>query len=150
VHVLYKGIAPAFADMMVGNLQAGLASYATTSGYLASGKLRGIAVTSAQRDPFMPQLPTTAEAGFPNFRIEFWSGFIGQGQLPRPIVQRLNAEINALLAEPDTAGAMAREAAVPAPATPESFGQLIAADVAGWARLVRENGIQWSEDETRV
>ncbi len=142
VHVPYKGMAPAFADMMGGNLQAGLASYATTSGYLASGKLRGITVTSAQRDPFMPQLPTTAEAGYPNFRIEFWWGFIGQGQLARLIVQRLNAEINALLAEPDTAAAMAREAATPAATTPEAFGQLIASDVADWARLVKDNGIQ--------
>lgn len=142
VHVPYKGMAPAFADMMGGNLDAGLATYATTSGYLAGGKLRGIAVTSAQRDPFMPQLPTAAEAGFPNLHIEFWWGFIGPRQLPRAIVQRLNGEINALLAEPDTTAALAREAAVAATATPEAFGQTIAADVARWARLVKENGIQ--------
>jgi tripartite-type tricarboxylate transporter receptor subunit TctC len=142
VHVPYKGMAPAFADMMGGNLHAGLATYATTSGYLASGKLRGIAVTSAQRDPFMPQVPTAAEAGFPNFRIEFWWGFVGPAQLPRSVVERLNTEINALLAEPDTQAALAREAAVPVAATPEAFGQLIAADVARWARLVKDNGIQ--------
>ncbi|HUD34368.1 MAG TPA: tripartite tricarboxylate transporter substrate-binding protein, partial [Variovorax sp.] len=142
VHVPYKGMAPAFADMMGGNLQAGLATYATTSGYLAGGKLRGIAVTSAQRDPFMPGLPTTAEAGFPNFHIEFWWGFIGPRQLPRAIVARLNEEINAVLAQPETMAALAREAAVPAATTPEALGQLIAADVARWSRLVKDNGIQ--------
>ncbi|WP_177142434.1 tripartite tricarboxylate transporter substrate binding protein [Variovorax sp. YR266] len=142
VHVPYKGMAPAFADMMGGNLQAGLATYATTSGYIAGGKLRGIAVTSAQRDPFMPQLPTAAEAGFPNFRIEFWWGFVGPSQLPRAVVQRLNEEINAILAQPEAVAALAREAAMPAPAKPEAFGRVIAADVARWSRLVKDKGIQ--------
>ena len=142
VHVPYKGMAPAFVDMMGGNLQAGLASYATTSGYMAGRKLRGIAVTSAQRDPFQPHLPTSAEAGFPNFQIDFWWGFIGSSQLPKAIVQRLNQEINAILVQPETQAALAREAAVPAPVTPQAFGQLIAADVARWTRVIKDNGIQ--------
>lgn len=142
VHVPYKGMSPAFADMMGGSLHAGLATYATTSGYLSGGKLRGIAVTGARRDPFMPDLPTTGEAGFPNFRIEFWWGFVGPSRLPPGVVQRLNTEINAILAQPETTAGLAREAAVPVAGTPEAFGRLIAVDVANWSRLVKENGIQ--------
>lgn len=142
MHVPYKGMAPAFTDMMGGNIQAGLTTFATTNALLQAGKLRAIVVTGSQRSPFAPNLPTTAEAGFPNVQIEFWWGFVGPAQLPAPIVKRLNDEINALLAQPETKEVLAREAAVPTPGTPEDFGRLIASDLARWSKLIKDNNIK--------
>lgn len=142
VHVPYKGMAPAFADMIGGNLQAGLTTFATTSGLIAGGKLRGIVVTGKQRTPFAPDLPTTAEAGFPGVQIDFWWGIVGPAALPTPIVKRLNEEINALLNQPETKEALGREAATPAPGKPEEFGRLVASDIARWTRLIKDNNIK--------
>jgi tripartite-type tricarboxylate transporter receptor subunit TctC len=142
VHIPYRGMAPAFTDMMAGNIQAGLTTFATTNALLQAGKLRGIVVTGAKRTPFAPNLPTTAEAGFPNVHIEFWWGFIGPSQLPAPIVKRLNDEINAILAQPETKELLGREAAVPTPGTPEAFGKLIADDLTQWTRLIKDNNIK--------
>jgi len=141
-HVPYKGMAPAFTDMMAGNIQAGLATFATTSQLLAANKLRAIVVTGRQRTPFAPNLPTTAEAGFPNVMIEFWWGFMGPAGLPTAITKRLNDEFNALLAQPETKEVLAREAAVPTPSTPEQFGKVIADDLVRWTKVIKDNNIQ--------
>jgi tripartite-type tricarboxylate transporter receptor subunit TctC len=141
-HIPYKGMAPAFNDMMAGTIQAGLTTFATTNALLQAGKLRGIVVTGPQRTPFAPNLPTTAEAGFPGVNIEFWWGFIGPSGLPSPIVKRLNDEINAILAQPETKELLGREAAVGTPGTPEDFGRLISTDLARWNKLIRDNNIK--------
>jgi len=142
LHVPYKGMAPAFTDLMAGLLQTGLSSFATVSQFIDAGKVRGLAVTGTKRTPFAPQLPTTAEAGFPGFQIDFWWGFVAPARTPPAIVKRLNEELNLILAQAETRELLAREAAVPTPGTPEEFGKLVAQDVVRWTRLVKERNIK--------
>lgn len=141
MHVPYKGLPLSIADLLGGQLQATLTSYATNQGLLESGKLRAIVASSASRSPFLPQVPTSVEAGFPEFQIEYWWGLTGPAGLPPAIVQRLNRELNAVLAEPEVQAFLARAAALPAPGTPEHFERINASEVRRWSKLIRDAGI---------
>ena len=142
VHIPYKGIAPAFTDLMGGNLQMVLPTLASATTFLHSGKMRGLAVTGAQRSPLAPELPTAAEAGLPGFQLEVWWGILGPAKLPPPLLKRLNSELNAVLALPDVREVLEREGASPRPGTPEEYGRLIRADLARWAKLIKDAHIQ--------
>ena len=83
-----------------------------------------------------------AEAGVPGFQLEAWWGLLGPAKLPAPVVQRLNAELNAALASPEVRDLLAREGAVPHPGTPEQFRTLIRTDLARWAQLIKDANIQ--------
>jgi tripartite-type tricarboxylate transporter receptor subunit TctC len=142
VHVPYKGMAPAFTDLMGGNLQMTMGTFASATPLIEGGKLRGLAVTSAQRSPFAPNLPTVVEAGLPGSRIDFWWGLMAPARVPPAIVKRMNEELNAILAQPEMRELLAREAAVPTPVTPEAFGKLVARDVALWSKLIKDHNIK--------
>ena len=142
VHVPYKGIGPAFTDLMGGRLQMALPSLASVTQYLNAGKMRGLAVTGAQRSALAPDLPTVSEAGLPGFQLEVWWGLVGPARLPAPVVKRLNDELNAVLALPEMREVLAREGATPRPSTPEEFGKLIGSDLARWAKLIKDAHIQ--------
>jgi tripartite-type tricarboxylate transporter receptor subunit TctC len=142
VHVPYKGISVAFTDLLGGNLQMLVPTVSSATQYIHSGKMRGLAVTSAQRSPLAPELPTAAEAGLPGFEPEVWWGLLGPGKLPPAIVKRLNEELNAVLAMPEVRETLAREGATPRPGTPEEFGKLIQADLARWTKLIKDSHIQ--------
>jgi tripartite-type tricarboxylate transporter receptor subunit TctC len=142
VHVPYKGIAPAFTDLMAGRLQMLLPSLASAVPYIHEGRMRGLAVTSAQRSALAPELPTVAESGLPGFHLEVWWGLAGPAKLPPPVVKRLNDELNAVLASPDVSALLAREAATAQPGTPEAFGKVIREDFVRWSRLIKDAHIQ--------
>lgn len=142
VHVPYKGIAPAFTDLMAGRLQMLLPSLASVIPHIHGGMLRALAVTSAQRSPLAPEVPTAAEAGLPGFQLEAWFGLVGPARLPAPIVKRLNQEINVVLAQPDVKELLSREGVAPEPGTPGEFGALIGSELARWKRLIKDNHIQ--------
>ena len=142
VHVPYKGIGPAFTDLMGGRLQMTLPTIASVSTYLQSGKMRGLAVTSAQRSPLAPDLPTVSEAGVPGFELEVWWGLVGPAKMPPALVKRINEELNAVLAAPEVRDVLAKEAATPRPGSPESFDKLIASDVQRWGKLIKDAKIQ--------
>ena len=142
VHVPYKGISLAFTDLMGGNLQMLLPSLASATQQIQSGKMRGLAVTSAQRSPLAPEIPTASEAGLPGFQLEVWFGLMAPARTPANIVKRLNEELNAALASPDIKELLAREGASPRPGTPEDFGKLIRSDITRWNRLIKDANIQ--------
>jgi tripartite-type tricarboxylate transporter receptor subunit TctC len=142
VHVPYKGIGPAFTDLMGGRLQMALPTLASAAQYIHSGKMRGLAVTGAQRSPLAPELPTVSEAGLPGFQLEVWWGVVGPARLPAPVVKRLNEELNAVFALPEMREVLAREGATPRPSTPEDFGKLISSDLARWSKLIKDSHIQ--------
>jgi tripartite-type tricarboxylate transporter receptor subunit TctC len=142
LHVPYKGMAPAFNDLLAGQTHAGLSTFASVKPFIDGGKVRGLAVTSTKRSPFAPQLPTTAEAGYPGFQIDFWWGLVAPARVPANIIKKLNIELNEILAQPDMREALAKEGAVPVATSSEEFGKMIAADVARWNRLVKERNIQ--------
>ncbi|MFO1302192.1 MAG: tripartite tricarboxylate transporter substrate binding protein [Burkholderiales bacterium] len=142
VHVPYKGIGPAFTDLMAGRLQMALPTIASVTQYMQSGRMRGLAVTSAQRSPLAPDLPTVSEAAIPGFELEVWWGIVGPAKMPPALVKRINEELNAVLAMPEVKDVLAKEAAMPRPGTPEEFGKLIASDLTRWSKLIKEARIQ--------
>jgi tripartite-type tricarboxylate transporter receptor subunit TctC len=141
-HIPYKGMGPAFNDLIAGTLQMGLPTVASVAQHINAGTMRGLAVTSLQRSELLPDLPTVSEAGVPGFKLEAWWGVLGPAGLPAPIVARLNKEINAALTSPDVKEALRREAANPAPGTPEDFGKLIVAEMARWKKVVDDAHIE--------
>lgn len=142
MHVPYKGNSLAFTDLLGGQLQAMLGSVATFSGMLESGKLRAIVVTSPKRSQFLPNIPTSAEAGFPDFQIEFWWGLMAPAGTPRDVVKRLNTELNQILAQADMREMLSRVAAIPTPGTSEEFARLNAFEVTRWAKLIKDKNLK--------
>lgn len=142
VHVPYRGVSPAFTDLLAGNLQMLLPSLPSVTPYIDSGKIRGLAVTGAERSPLAPELPTAAEAGLPGFELEVWWGLLGPAGLPVPVLDRLNQELNAVLALSDVRELLAREGATPRPGTPEDLGKLIRFELTRWGQLIRDAHIE--------
>ncbi|HSV83779.1 MAG TPA: tripartite tricarboxylate transporter substrate binding protein [Ramlibacter sp.] len=141
-HVPYRGVSLAIPDLLSGQVQCALGTVATYSSLLESGKLRALAVASPQRSPFLPNVPTTAEAGFPGYVIEFTWGLVGPRGIPADVVRRLNTELNAVLALPETREFLARTAAVPTPMTPEEYGRVNAFEVVRWTKLIKDLNIR--------
>lgn len=141
-HVPYRGIGPAFIDVMGGNLQMVLPTLASVAPHIRAGKMRALAVTSTQRSPLMPEIPTANEAGLPGFKLEVWFGLLGPARMPPAVVKRLNEDLNAVLALADVKELLAREGATAQPSTPEEFENVIKSDITRWTRLIKDTGIQ--------
>jgi len=141
-HVPYKGIGPAFTDLLGGNLQMVLPTLASAVPYVKAGKMRGLAVTGNQRSPLLPDVPTAAEAGLPAFQLEVWWGLLAPAATPPAVVKRLNQELNTVLASPEMVELLAREGAVPRPSTPEQFGAFTRKELARWGKLIKDAKIQ--------
>jgi tripartite-type tricarboxylate transporter receptor subunit TctC len=142
LHVPYKGIGPAMTDVLGGNLDLVVATPSSTQSHIKAGKARALAMTSLQRSPLMPDIPTAAESGLPGFQLESWWAVLGPARLPAPVVKRLNDDINVLLAHPEVRDFFAREGAVTRPGPPDEVRRLIQFEVARWTRLIKEAGIQ--------
>jgi tripartite-type tricarboxylate transporter receptor subunit TctC len=141
-HIPYKGIGPAFTDLMGGSLQMTLPTLASVLPQLRGGKMRALAVTSAQRSPLAPEIPTASEAGLAGFRLEAWFGLLGPANMPPAVLKRLNEELNWTLTQPDMKEALTREAAATMPGTPEEFASLLRSEVTRWTKLISEKNIQ--------
>jgi len=141
VHVPYRGQGPALTDLLGGEVQVLFATAPGTTDYIATGKLRALAVTSASRAEVLPELPTVADS-VPGYETNQWYGICAPGNTPAEIVDKLNKEINAAIADP---GMKARFAAIggePLPGSPAEFGKLIAEETEKWAKVVRAAGIK--------
>ncbi len=145
VHVPYRGIGPAFVDILGGQTQAMFPGLAAALPHIKAGKIKALAVTGTRRHPLLPDVPTFAESGFPGFDGVQWYGIVGPAGLPAPVVGRLNEEINRMLDAPELRERLSGEALEPMPMTPEQFGKYIRDDVAKWSRLAAERKIQISE-----
>ena len=141
-HVPYKSFATAFTDLLAGNLQAALSSLASASKLIQAGKVRAVAVTSLQRSPFMPDLPTATEGGLPGFQIESWWGMLAPARTPSAVIRRLNEELNVVVVQPDIREMLERQAAVPKAGTPEEFATLISFELERWSKLIKDANIQ--------
>jgi len=142
VHVPYRGIGPAIADILGGQTQALFPGLAAALPHIKAGKMRPLAITGHARDPLLPDVPTFEELGFQGFDGVQWYGIVGPAGMPAPIVTKLNEEINRMLADPGLRERLAAEALTPMPMSPEQFGQYIRDDVARWSKLARERNIQ--------
>jgi tripartite-type tricarboxylate transporter receptor subunit TctC len=140
VHVPYKGGAAGIADLIAGQVQVMLESTNSITPFVKAGRVRGLAVTSPKRSPALPDIPTVAEAGVAGYEATTWTGIVAPAGLPKPIIARLNAELNRVVASPtfkDKAMAIGSE---PMGSTPEQFAQFIRAEYAKWGEVIQRSG----------
>jgi tripartite-type tricarboxylate transporter receptor subunit TctC len=142
VHIPYKGGSPAAADVMAGHVpmmfELGYAALPSVK----AGKIRALAVTSTVRMALLPEVPTMAEAGVPGFESYNWQGIVLPAGTPRPIVDRLNRELNAILALPEQRASIVDNGGEVAGGTPEAFRDFIRSEAAKWAQVVQAAKIQ--------
>jgi tripartite-type tricarboxylate transporter receptor subunit TctC len=141
-HVPYKGTGPALADTLGGQTNATLGSTASTLPHVRAGRLRALAVTTSKRIASEPELPTVAEAGVPGYETVLWHGLIGPKDLPRPIVERLNAEVSKVLQLKETAEQLQSDGVSPAGSTPGEFLAAITKEIELWRRVVNDAGVK--------
>jgi tripartite-type tricarboxylate transporter receptor subunit TctC len=142
LHIPYRGIAPAITDLLGGQTQAMFPGLAAALPHLRSGRMRALAVTGAQRNPQLKDVPTMEEAGFKGFDAMQWYGSVGPAGLSADVVRRLNETQVAVLKAPDLAEKLAGEAVEPWPMSPEQFGQYIRAEIERWTVLAKSRGIR--------
>lgn len=140
VHVPYRGIAPAVTDLIGNQVQLLISSGPSIMPHVRSGRIRAIAVTSAQPSPIAPELPAMASA-VPGYDFEAWWGLLAPAGTPPEIVAKLNAEVNKVLATAEFKDFLLKEGALPAPLTPAQFAATIAADIPRWKKLAKQQNI---------
>ncbi len=140
-HVPYRGLGPALNDLVAGHVDVTWGGAPTVMPLVRQNLLRALAVSSPQRVPSLPDLPTAAETVAPGFDAVPWYGIAAPAGTPAAIIARLNSEINASLATTAVAERLRQDGAEPSPTTPEAFGQLVRAEVARWSELIRAAGV---------
>ena len=141
-HVPYKGGGPLVQDAIAGHVPIAIATTALLSPHIRSGMLMPLAVTSAGRDPALPDVPTVAEQGLPGFEALAWWGLLAPARTPPPIIQRMNAEILRLLREPQIRDRLAAQGMNIVASSPEDFSRFLDPQMARWASVVKEYGIR--------
>jgi len=139
LHIPYKGGAPAMTDLIAGQLQLSYLTYASTSGFIRSGRLRALGVTTAKRSPALPDLPAIAEA-VPGYDSAVWYGVLAPAGTPADIIARLNREFVAALKNNELRQRLMQEAFEPIGSTPEHLGDYMKSEIARWAKLVKATG----------
>jgi len=135
-HVPYKGSAPALVDMLAGQTQVMFDNLPSSISYIKAGRLRALAVTTAQRSPELPDVPTVAET-VPGYEASAFFGFGVPHGTPKEVVDKLNAEINLALKDPELQARLKDLGGIPAPGTPEDFGEFLKNETAKWEKVVR-------------
>ena len=139
-HVPYKGSAPALTDLIGGQVQLMFDNLPSSLQFIKAGKLRALAVTSAERSSALPDLPTLSESGLAGFEASSWFGVLAPAGTPRDIVTKLNGAIAAWLASPDAKEKLAAQGAIAAGGPPDAFVKHIADESAKWAKVVKASG----------
>ena len=139
LHIPYKGAGPALIDLMGGQVQVIFDNLPSSVGHIKSGKLRALAVTSQEREPSMTGLPTVGET-VPGYEATAWFGIGMPKGTPRDIIERINAEVNRALADPQMHARLAELGGKAIAGTPEDFGRVIAAETAKWEKVVTSSG----------
>ena len=139
-HVPYKGASQAISDLMGSSIDSYMSSVTTAIGHIKGGKLRALAVTGKKRVGSLPDVPTVGESGFPGFDSVTWFGLLAPAGTPAPIIERLNAEVNKILALPEVKEKIASEGGAAIGGTPQEFTRFLAAELPKWAKLVKESG----------
>jgi tripartite-type tricarboxylate transporter receptor subunit TctC len=142
VHIPYRGIAPAFTDLVGGRTQAMFPGLAAALPYIRAGRIRPIAVTGLTRSAQIKDVPTLDELGFKGFDAMQWYGSVGPAGMPADIVKQLNGALNTVLKSHDLRDKLAVEAVEPMPMSPEQFGQYIRKEITRWTALAKERGIR--------
>lgn len=139
-HVPYKGAGPALIDLVGGQVDTMVATIVSATQFVKTGKLRALAVTSLQRSPLLPAVPTVAEVGFPGFEVSGWYGMVAPTGTPREAIALLNGEIVKALKLPDILERLAGDGAVAVGSTPEEFGAYIKSEITKWSAVIKAAG----------
>lgn len=141
-HVPYKGGGPLIQDAIAGQVPVSMMSVALTAPHIKTGTLIPLAVTTAKRDPVLPDVPTVAEAGVPGFEATAWWGFLAPAKTPPAIIQRMNAELVKVMNDPQVKEKMAAQGMNIVASSPEVFGRFVEDQRAKWAKVVKDYGIK--------
>jgi tripartite-type tricarboxylate transporter receptor subunit TctC len=142
-HVAYKGDTPAIADLLGGHVDLAFIAVSATAPYIRAGRLKALAVTSAQRTPVMPDLPTVAEAGgLKEFDISTWWGLLAPAGTPPDVVAKLSAAMARIAALPDIKSRFGELGVEAAASTPDAFGAFIRAEIQKFAKLAKLAGVK--------
>jgi len=142
VHVPYKGQSLALVDLVGGHLQFAFPSVPSSINYIKSGRMRALGVTTPKRASALPEVPTIKESGLPTFEVSGWYGVIGPRNIPPPLVERLNRDINTALQTPELAKLLTSQGADPITGSADAFAKSMAADRQKWADVVKTAGIK--------
>ena len=137
VHIPYKGGGQALLDLLGGNIPLAYMAVAGAGQYVASGRIKPIAVSSAKRNPSMPDVPTFMESGIKDFEIDDWVGLLAPAKTPKPIINKLNQALNEILSSPEGRAKLLSMGIFASPGTPEKFGEQIKGDLVRFAPIVK-------------
>ena len=137
---IYKGSAPALADLLAGQVDMMFDLVLTAAPHVRSGKARALAVTGARRTTVLPDVPTVAEAGLPGYEVTAWFGLFGPAGLPAPVTSRLNAEIVRAMESKEVRERLASQGAEALSSTPEQFAAYVRDELGKWSRVVKAAG----------
>lgn len=141
-HISYKGSGAATADLIGGQVKIGFPGIAIAIQHHKTGRLLALGVTTAERSPQMPDVPSIAEAGVPGYDATFWLGLAVPKGTPKPIIDKLHRETTALLKSADIVSAFRKAGTEAAPSNPERFGKFLQAEYQKWGKVIREVGIK--------
>ncbi len=140
VHVPYKAISAALTDVISGTVDVAFAAVPSALQLIKAGKLRAIAVSSAKRNPSLPEVPSIAELGYPQFDVSPWWGILAPARTPRAVVTKVNADVVQILKSPEAQAFFREQGAEAMITTPETFLALLESDIAKWAKVVKASG----------
>ena len=142
IHVPYRGAGQAVTDLVAGQVQMIFETTAILLPHVEGGRLRALAVATDTRSALLPDVPTTAESGYPKLKASFWSGLLAPAGTPAPIVEKLNGAVNEILKSKDAQSALALLSAESKLGSPQGFAAFIAAEARRWAAIANETGIK--------
>ena len=140
LHVPYRGSAPAVTDLIGGQVQSMFDNAPSAVPHIQAGKLRPLAVTSAERSPQLPDVPTMAESGYPDFEVQSWFGIAAPAGTPGPVIAKLNAALNKALEDVDLQKRLSDMMATPAPGTPDDMRAFMHQEIENWGKVVKASG----------
>ena len=141
LHIAYKGGGPAALDLMAGHVNIYFGTVLESVGHVKAGKLKGLGVTSANRSPALPELPTIAESGYAGFDTGSWIGLLAPAGTPVAIINKVSADLREVLTLPDTKNTLITQGATPWPMTPEQFAARIKSDRQRYGKIIEENNL---------
>ena len=140
-HIPYKGSAPAITDLLGGQIQVLFDPFSSIHPQVAAGKVKALAITTADRSAVAPQVPTVIELGFAGYDVSSWQGIVVPAGTPKDIVLKMNAAINKALQSKEVVDRFAQFSAVPTQWTPQQFGQYISQEQARWSKVAKDAGV---------
>ena len=141
-HIPYRGAAPAMTDLLAGQVQIKLDTYATAASHVAAGRLRALAYASHARAALMPDVPTVAELGLPGYEGVLWMGLLAPARTPPPVIEKLAAAVRRAVGAPELAARLRRDGVDPIGSGPAEFAALIRREIAQWRELAKSASIK--------